>query len=175
MANVFVRCAPVRRQLPRIPFWRRGSPVFISYRRSASAFASGWLRDRLVAKLGEQRVIRDFESIPAGVSFIDFMEGVIPDCGTLLALIDAQWSVSAAMADGRYDEMPGDMMAFELDCAFAAGVDVIPVLLPGASMPNAAELPQRLRRFSQLNGVEVRPDHNFCSDVDRIVTAVRRR
>lgn len=149
--------------------------MFISYRRSASSYASGWIRDRLVATLGQRRVIRDFESIPPGVSFIDFMAGVIPDCRAVLALIDPEWSVSAASAEGRYVEMPGDMMAFELDCAFGAGVDVIPVLLPGASMPKPGSLPEKLRRFSQLHGVEVRPDHNFRADVDRIVTTLRRR
>ena len=172
---MLVRCAPIRRQVPRVPYWWRGHPVFLSYRRAGCSFASGWLRDRLVAKLGPYRVIRDVDCIPAGISFLDFIDGVIPDCRAVLALIDPEWTVSAAANEWRYAATPGDMVAFELASAFAAGVDVIPVLVRGASMPQPNALPEALRRLSQLQSIELRPDHNFYADVDRLVVALKQR
>jgi hypothetical protein len=159
--------------LPRIAWWWRGRTVFISYRRAGGAFASGWLRDRLSACLGAGRVIRDVESIPPGTSFYDFVKGVIPDCRAVIVVIDPGWSVAPASAEGRYAELPGDMVAFELAEAFKSGIRVIPVLVRGASMPKAADLPEALRPLAQLHAVELRPDHNFSIDVDRLVAALR--
>lgn len=173
MNEVSVRCVTFRKRLPRISWWWRGKPVFISYRRAGSAYAAGRLHDRLEAKLGLGYVIRDVESIPPGYSFLDFIKGVMPGCGAVIAVIDPGWTISSASAECRYAHVPGDMVAYELGLAVEHGIKVIPVLTDGASMPRRDDLPEVLRPLSLVQAVELRADQNFHGDVERIIEALR--
>lgn len=170
---MFVRWFTRGRNPHRLPRRWRGRAIFISYRRSGASFASGWLRDRLVARLGTEGVIRDVNSIAGGTSFVDFIRAVIPECRAVVAIIDPEWSVASASAECRYTMLPGDMVAYELERAFEAGIKVIPLLIRGASMPAPAALPESLRWLSQLQAIELRPDRNFDDDLDSVLAAAK--
>lgn len=167
-----VRCVSLRKRLPRVSWWWRGRTVFISYRRSGSAFAAAWLHQQLEARLGAGRVIRDVESIPAGTSFPEFIRGVIPGCRAVILFIDPEWTVSEASAESRYGEGLGDMVALELSLALEQGIKVIPVLVRGARMPTQDDLPPRLRQLSLLQAVELRADRTSRESVDQIIEAL---
>jgi hypothetical protein len=60
----------------------------------------------------------------------------------------------------------------ELEQALARGVRVIPVLVDGASMPSAEELPESLRPLSRRHAVEL--SHvRFGTDAQRLVEALK--
>jgi hypothetical protein len=115
--------------------------VFISYRRADTANQAGWLADRLAGHFGRQQVVRDVDSIQLGNDFADVIAAAVTSCDVLLALIGHQWLAAAAG--------PEDFVRVEIESALTRGVQVIPVLVDGARMPAAAELPPSLALLAQ--------------------------
>ena len=110
--------------------------VFISYRRADTANQAGWLADRLAGHYGWQQVVRDVDSIQLGNDFAEVIAAAVTSCDVLVALIGHQWLAAAAG--------PNDFVRVEIESALTRGVQVIPVLIDGARMPAAAELPPSL-------------------------------
>jgi hypothetical protein len=123
--------------------------VFISYRRADTANQAGWLADRLAGHFGRQQVVRDVDSIRLGNDFADVIAAAVTSCNVLLALIGHQWLAAAAG--------PEDFVRVEIESALTRGVPVIPVLVDGARMPAAAELPPSLALLAQRPGQRKRP------------------
>ena len=47
------------------------SRIFISYRREETAYAAGWLYDRLSAEFGDAQVFKDVDDLRPGDDFVD--------------------------------------------------------------------------------------------------------
>lgn len=126
--------------------------VFISYRRDDAAGHAGRLSDRLVARLGAARVFMDVEDIAPGQNFAQAIESTLSKCDGVLAVIGPRWleTIRTRMAGGE------DFVRHEIAVALAAGLTVIPVLVGGAKMPGAADLPPELAAFSRCQAVEIR-------------------
>jgi TIR domain-containing protein len=115
--------------------------IFISYRRADTANQAGWLADRLAGHFGRSQVVRDVDSIQLGNDFADVIAAAVTSCDVLLALIGHQWLAAAPGGD--------DYVRVEIESALTRGVQVIPVLVDGARMPTAAELPPSLALLAQ--------------------------
>jgi hypothetical protein len=61
-----------------------------------------------------------------------------------------------------------DYVYLELFTALSNGVRVVPVLVGGARMPLANELPDELRELAHLQAIEIRADPDFRHDIDRL-------
>jgi hypothetical protein len=81
--------------------------------------------------------------------------------------------VNITRADGtrRLDD-PNDVVRLEVEAALQSGMSVIPVLVQGATMPSAADLPDTLRPLASRNGQPVRYDPDFDTDVRRVMNAL---
>lgn len=150
--------------------------VFLSYRRADSGMACNrihrWLRqDPLLGR----RVFRDTDAIAMGTDFTLILDDAIDDSRAVLVLIGPQWA-SVTSADGlrRLDD-PQDMVRKEVAGALAANKTVIPVLVGGAAMPTAEELPRELAPLAHLPPIAVRGDYRFPWDVMRLAAFVRRQ
>ncbi len=148
-----------------------GRRIFISYRRSDSADATGRLYDRLVARYSKERIFKDVDSIPLGADFRQVIDGAVGSCAVVLAIIGRGW-LSARDEGGRRLDDPADFVRLEIESALRRGIPVIPVLVSGAVMPREPELPASLRELTYRNGAPVRPDPDFHSDVDRLIRAL---
>ena len=115
--------------------------IFISYRRADTSNQAGWLADRLAGHFGRSQVVRDVDSIQLGNDFADVIAAAVTSCDVLLALIGHQWLAAAPGGD--------DYVRVEIESALTRGVQVIPVLVDGARMPTAAELPPGLALLAQ--------------------------
>jgi TIR domain len=115
--------------------------VFISYRRADTANQAAWLADRLAGHFGRQQIVRDVDSIQLGNDFAEVIAAAVTSCDALVALIGHQWLAAAAG--------PNDFVRVEIEAALTRGVRVIPVLVDGARMPTAAELPPGLAMLAQ--------------------------
>ncbi|HAG77043.1 MAG TPA: toll/interleukin-1 receptor domain-containing protein, partial [Thauera sp.] len=82
--------------------------------------------------------------------------------------------LTLAGADGRprIDDTE-DMVRLEVEMALARGQNVVPLLVQGARMPSAAQLPAPLAPLAYRNALPVRPDPDFRGDVLRLVEALR--
>jgi len=115
--------------------------VFISYRRADTANQAGWLAERLAGHYGRPQVVKDVDSIQLGNDFAEVIAAAVTSCDALLALIGHQWLAAAAG--------PNDFVRVEIESALTRGIRVIPVLVDGARMPTAAELPPGLAMLAQ--------------------------
>lgn len=147
--------------------------LFISYRRADGAYAAARLREHLLQKLQVQTTFLDVLSIPPATDFGEAIRTALSDCDAVLALLSPQWLRAnhnpAALENERAHE---DFVYLEIELALSAGVPIVPVLLEGAAMPSATDLPGAIRSFARLNAVPLRTDPYFAADVGQLVATL---
>ena len=132
--------------------------IFISYRRGETAYPAGWLYERLADHYGSDQVFKDVDDIELGDDFVEVITGAVGSCDVLLALIGGQWlTITDAHGRRRLDD-PDDFVRLEIEAALARNVRVIPVLVDGAAMPSAEELPNSLAGLARRQALELSPD-----------------
>lgn len=141
--------------------------VFVSYRRDDSADVVGRILDRLGDSIGGREVFRDIDDIPLGEDFAAYIDEAIKSASVLLVAIGPIWAAEASDGERRLDE-PDDLVRLEVAAALVRDIPVIPLLVRGAEMPNADELPDDIRGLALRNGIPIRPDPDFDIDVDRL-------
>ena len=145
--------------------------VFISYRREDSPGAAGRVYDRLVSRLGRERVFFDIDSIVLGVDFVEVLSRSLGKCDALVAVIGRNWVSSANKDNRRQLDDPIDYVRIEIEAALERGIPVIPVLVDGANMPTPEDLPNGLKKLTRRNGIEV-SHTRFDFDVERLTHAL---
>ena len=142
--------------------------IFISYRRDDAAGEAGRLSDHLLRRFGPANVFLDIEAIAPGVDFVEALHESLKQTGAMLVIIGRRW-----IGDGRRLNDPADFVRLELETALARGIPILPVLVQGATMPQAADLPDSLAAFATRQAVSL--DHaEFHDDADRICDHVAR-
>ena len=142
--------------------------IFISYRRGETAYPAGWLYDRLADRYGGEQVFKDVDSIELGDDFVEVINGAVGSCDVLLALIGEDWlTITDAQGRRRLDD-PHDFVRLEIEAALARDVRVIPILVDGARMPAAEELPNSLSKLARRQALELSPAR-FASDTGQLL------
>jgi ankyrin repeat protein len=149
------------------------SGVFISYRREDSAGHAGRLFDHLAKKLGRDHVFRDVDNIRPGDNFAEAIREKITASELLLVLIGPGWLTAVDREARRRLEDPHDVVRLEIEMGLKRKMRIIPVLLPGVSMPSANELPESLAPLHQLNAFEISEAH-FDRDVLELIAVAKR-
>lgn len=127
--------------------------VFVSYRRDDAAHITGRIHDALVSRLGPARVFMDVDSVAPGEDFVKKIRDTIAASDVFLVIIGPGW-LGARTGDGRRRiDLPGDFVRIELSAALAQGLKIIPVLVDGASMPRAEDLPEDVAQLVRHNAV----------------------
>src|SRR5918993_1981475 len=141
--------------------------IFISYRREDSAGHAGRLCDRLSARFGGARVFMDLQDIAPGQNFAQSIDEMIATCDCVIAVIGPRWVDAMQKRAGA----AADFVQHEIAAALRRNVAVIPVLVGGARMPAADDLPAAMAGLSYRNAFEVR-DERFDDDVARLGDAL---
>jgi len=136
--------------------------VFISYRRDDSRHLAGRLRDQLVVAFGAENAFFDVDSIPFGMDFRRVIGDRVAAVHVVLALIGPRYAPEQLA-------QANDMVRMELTTAFEQRKLVVPVLLEGAPIPAADELPDDLEQLAYLHAAPLRPDPDFHPDTQRFI------
>lgn len=144
--------------------------IAISYRREDSGVITGRIFDRLVARYGRDTVFRDIDDVPIGVDFRTHIERVLQKSDVVLAIVGPRW-FGPSPAESRLDNET-DLVRAEIAEALSQGRPIIPVLVFGASMPTAAQLPDALRDFSYRNAVQLDAERDFDVGMARLIRAI---
>lgn len=147
------------------------SGIFISYRRADSRGFAGRLADALDAAFGADKVFRDIDDIRPGEDFVSAITSRLQSVDVVLALIGPDWLEAAESGQRRLDD-PADFVRIELELALAAGKPLWPLLLGGAVMPAAEQLPESLRLLARHQAM-VLSDVSWKDDVARLIAALR--
>lgn len=142
--------------------------VFLSYRRDDAAGFAGRLADDLEAGLGGGGVFRDVDDIRPGEDFAQAIQAQLRGVDAVLVMIGPRWLTAAAGGGRRLDDAE-DFVRREIEAALASGKPVIPVLVGGAVMPAAADLPAAISGLARRQAVVLRDD-GWRDDVARLVS-----
>ncbi len=142
--------------------------IFISYRRDDSAGHAGRLYDRLEGRFGQGQVFMDVDDIELGLDFVQVVQQAVNSCDGLIAVIGREWLQASDAGGARRLEDPEDLVKLEIAAALERGIRVIPVLVQGAQMPRATDLPEDLKGLASRNVLEI-SDTRFRADVDRLI------
>ena len=148
------------------------SAFFISYRRGQNAWQARDIRREFARRYGDASVFVDTASIAYGEAFPDRIASAIRGCIVMLVLIGPYWLQSVEGAR-RIDD-PDDWVRHEIEAGLQRReVIVIPVLLDGAVVPQAAELPESIKGLATRNAVAITGD-DLAADIDSVVKSIER-
>lgn len=142
--------------------------VFISYRREDSSGYAGRLFDILSDHFGKQNTFMDIDTIQGGDDFSAVIEEKVKISDVLVAVIGGRWLTVTDANGARRLDNPKDFVRLEVGRALARGIRVIPVLVGGAVIPKAEDLPPDLQPLCERQAVEVRDAH-FHADADQLI------
>jgi hypothetical protein len=128
--------------------------IFVSYRRSDAPGHAGRLYDRLVERFGPESVVKDLETMESGADVVEVIQETVARCDAVVAVIGPRWLAAEAGRGRRLDD-PMDWVRLEIASALNRHVRVVPVLVGGATMPSAEELPVDLRQLARRHAVEL--------------------
>jgi hypothetical protein len=146
--------------------------IFISYRRNDAEGEAGRLFDDLVREFSEQSVFMDVSTLEAGRDFRKAIDESVGSCGVLLSMIGTNWLDAKNEAGERRLDDPADFVRLETASALKRDIPVIPVLVRGAKMPVAGQLPDDLKDLAYRNAVEL-THARWNSDVQLLVKVLR--
>jgi hypothetical protein len=127
--------------------------IFISYRRNDSASNAGRIYDRLEGHFGQGQVFMDVDAIRPGLDFVEVVQEAVGSCDGLVAVIGSEWLQASDESGRRRLENPEDLVRLEIATALSRNIRVIPVLVQGARMPVATDLPEGLEALARRNSV----------------------
>ena len=145
--------------------------IFISYRRQDASYPAGRLYDNLHNRFPKNEIFMDVDSLKPGIDFVQTIEERVGACDVLVAVIGKHWLSAADEESRRRLDNPEDYVRVEVGTALKRGVRVIPVLVEGASMPQASQLPEDLKPLARRNALSVSHDR-FRADSERLIDSV---
>ncbi|MGB5468426.1 MAG: toll/interleukin-1 receptor domain-containing protein, partial [Sedimenticolaceae bacterium] len=147
--------------------------IFISYRRRDTAPYARALNGRLSEAFSTDHVFIDILDIAPGENFVQRIGHTLDAVDTVIVLIGDRW-LSLTDSDGRRRlDNPDDVVRLEIATALEQGKRVIPVLVGGARMPSADDLPDQLQPLALRNAVEL-SETRWDYDIGRLVDTLKR-
>ena len=125
--------------------------IFLSYRRADAAASAGRLFTSLSQYVGPKYIFRDLASIEAGEDFEQAIQDAVEKASVVLIVIGPRWLDLHTPGGTRRIDDPLDYVRREIELALSSHALLIPVLVEGASMPAAANLPSTIRDLAKRN------------------------
>jgi TIR domain len=146
--------------------------IFLSYRRGDAGGYTGRLTDALQQRLGLKSVFQDVTAIGPGQDYTAAIDHALHDSDVVLAVIGGGWLSASTPEGARRLLEADDYVRLELSRALQSNVRVVPVLVGGAALPDAADLPSDLQALAQRQTV-VLHDETWHQDVDGLLRSLR--
>lgn len=143
---------------------RRKPRVFISYRRDDANVAAR-ITDYLRKHLGKDNVFQDLTSLRPGAVFVEETARWIDSCTAIIVIISKSWSLDRLRSEADYVRQ-------EIKLALQRKLHIYPLLLDGASLPKASELPEDIRSLVHRNAIDL-PQLYFQEGLQKLLQAIR--
>lgn len=116
----------------------------------------------------------DVAAIEVGTDFVDQVEKAIADSDVSLVVIGPDWLRLEEALGGRRLDDPDDHVRSEVRSALASANPVVPVLVDGATLPSAEDLPEELTSLARRQAVELH-DETWAQDVEMLMRRLEGR
>ena len=147
--------------------------IFISYRRDDAAGDAGRLADHVQRRFGADRVFLDIDTIEPGTDFVRVLRGSLEETSAMLVVIGPRWTALCGADGSRRLDDPTDFVRMEVEAALGRDIPVVPVLVQGAPMPQARDLPASLAALATRQALAL--DHaEFHDDAERLCDRIAR-
>ncbi|TNH31328.1 toll/interleukin-1 receptor domain-containing protein [Micromonospora orduensis] len=146
--------------------------VFINYRTGDGQDMAVLLNERLRDVFGKERVFLDSTGLPAGQQFPPELKRRLRDARVLLVLIGRQWLDLEDSEGNRRIANRKDYVRYEIRKSIKWQKVVLPVLLDGASLPKAQDLPSDIAGLSDFQYRHLR-SREADNDLAEIVAVLR--
>ena len=132
----------------------RNRVIFVSYRRDDTGPFALALRSELDLRLQGMPVFLDLNRIQGGDAWSSVLEDALAKTKVVVALIGADWA--GAQADGTARiQAEDDWVAREVAHGLRAQA-ILPLLVNGASLPDATSLPPSLQALNSVQALPLR-------------------
>lgn len=149
------------------------SGIFISYRREDSSGWVGSLSRALRESFGEDQVFRDIDTLEPGVDYGVAIEQRLASCDVVLVVIGPRWLTTSDKKGQRRLDDPKDLARIEAAVVLRRRIPVVPVLVGGATMPSADDLPEELRELARRNAYEL-SDRRWDYDQEQLIKVLEK-
>jgi len=130
--------------------------IFISYRREDTSGDAGHLASDLCDRFGRDNVFIDIDAISGGADFEQRIQHALDRSRVTFVLIGDRWLTVTTQDGTRRLDGEHDYVRREIAAALAReDVAVVPVLVEGAKMPTAAQLPRDIAALATRNAVDL--------------------
>ena len=119
----------------------------------------------MIEEFGKDNVFFDIATLEPGVDYAEAIERRVGQADVLIVVIGPHWLAAADEHGQRRLDHPEDLVRMEVAAALKRSIPVVPVLVGGAAMPSASELPQKLQSLARRNAYELsdrRWDHDLA-------------
>lgn len=148
-----------------------GHSVFISYRRAQGLQEARKIASYLGRLLPPSRIFFDQDSIEGGSEFPEMIRQALHKSSLLLLLVGEDWASLQDTSGRKRLDSKNDFVRIEVEYALANGVKVIPILLPGAKMPVAEDLPPPLKALANKQAYCI-AEKNITLVLDRLILEI---
>lgn len=148
--------------------------ITVSFHADDVGASAARLKERLAAQLGQEALVWGVENlVEIGDDWYEVITQKTAESAALVVVIGPQWlTIERNGQSWLQDTDDYDQLA--LTTALAnSGVKVIPVLLDGASMPTAAQLPEGLQSLARRGRVEL-SEENFETTIQSLVDTLQK-
>jgi ABC-type molybdenum transport system ATPase subunit/photorepair protein PhrA len=147
--------------------------IFISYRREDTQYPAKIIYDRLKVEFPQNQIFKDIDSLIPGDNFDEKIKNSVGSCEVLLAIIGKRW-LGASDHKGKLRlKSEKDFVRLEIATALKRGIRVIPVMVEGALVPEADQLPDDLKQLASVHTQTIDVGRHFETDVADLVTAIK--
>lgn len=147
--------------------------IFISYRREDASADARSIYQHLVRFFGASRIFMDVDTIEKGRDFTLVLDEHLRRSNVMLAVIGNRWLSAADETGARRLDDPKDFVRLEIAHALERGLPIIPVLVGGARLPAATELPDDLKPLTKRQATTLTHE-NFARDVEGLERDIKR-
>jgi hypothetical protein len=150
--------------------------VFLSYRREDAAVHAGWLCAEMKTELGQDHVFIDADLDPSE-NFVRRIARLLGECESMVVMIGPGWATAQNREGRRRLFESRDFVRYEVETALGRpDVEVFPVLVAGADMPEPEQLPDSLRTLPEIQAIELSDDlRRRRDDVRHLLDRLRGR
>ena len=153
-------------------FERMTGGIFISYRRQDSKSDARSICQRLEKTFGRGRVFIDVDSIRPGEDFQSVLENDLDKCNIMIVVIGPRWLELLRSSGPTDSQTSQDYVSMEIASALKRKLPIFPVLVDGATMPDAKDLPDDLKQLSFRQALSIRHD-SFPRDMSGLEQELR--
>jgi hypothetical protein len=118
--------------------------VFISYRRNDAPAAAGRIAHDLAEHFGQRRVFLDIQGIAPSRAWDQSIEGALQQCKVGVIVVGRQWLAPGRDSQTSRLHEKDDEVRKEIAGLLALKKPIFPVLVEGARLPEALDLPDPL-------------------------------